>query len=71
MRPKKQTTCAFEEVERGDCWVAISLDQPSGLILAARVGKHTDNLLTALLPSTEGKTDSQTWSTIRAWLIMF
>lgn len=62
-RPKKQKQCACEEVERGDCWIAISLAQASGLILAARVGKHTDNLLTALLHSTEGKTDCLKWST--------
>ena len=60
---KKQKQCAFEEVERGNCWIAISLAQASGLILAARVGKHTDNLLAALLHSTEGKTDGQKWST--------
>lgn len=62
-RPKKQKQCAFEEVERGDCWIAISLAQARGLILAARVGKHTDNLLAALLHSTEGKTDGLKWST--------
>ena len=62
-RPNKQKQCAFEEVERGDCWIAISLAQASGLILAAQVGKHTDNLLAGLLHSTEGKTDCLKWST--------
>ncbi len=56
-------TSSRKEVERGDCWIAISLAQASGLILAARVGKHTDNLLAALLQSTEGKTNCLKWST--------
>jgi hypothetical protein len=26
----------------GDCWIGLSLAGNSGLIMAARVGKHTD-----------------------------
>jgi insertion element IS1 protein InsB len=42
---------------RGDCWIGLSLDQQSGLILSARVGKHTDTFLAQLGANTEGKTD--------------
>ena len=35
----------------------MSLANTSGLILAARVGKHTDALIEQLVFSTEGKTD--------------
>jgi insertion element IS1 protein InsB len=42
--------------------MAISLANSSGLILAARVGKHTDELLVELLVSTEGKTACCRWS---------
>lgn len=50
------------ELEGGDCWIAISLADSSGLILAARVGKHTDELIEELVVSTEGKTDCQRWN---------
>ena len=43
-------------MEVGDCWIAISLADSSGLILAARVGKHTDDLIEELFTSSEGKT---------------
>jgi insertion element IS1 protein InsB len=36
--------------------MAISLADSSGLILAARVGKHTDALIEELVVSSEGKT---------------
>ncbi len=42
---KKQKRCWPKELEVGDCWIAISWADSSGLILAARVGKHTDDLL--------------------------
>ncbi len=45
------------EREAGDCWIALSLADSSGLILAARVGKHTDELIEQLFISTEAKTD--------------
>lgn len=45
----------------GDCWIGLSLARDSGLILAARVGKHTDELIEQLLSSTEGKTDCLNW----------
>jgi IS1 family transposase len=53
---KKQKQCLPQELEAGDCWIAVSLADSSGLILAARVGKHTDELIEALVVSSEGKT---------------
>ncbi len=47
----------------GDCWIALSLAQLSGLILTGRVGKHTDDLASELAVSTEGKTDCSEWHT--------
>ena len=41
----------------------MSLDKANGLILSARVGKHTDTLLTDLVTSTEGTTDCKLWYT--------
>ena len=35
----------------------------SGLILAARVGKHTDEFIQELVVNTEGKTSFQQWCT--------
>lgn len=40
----------------GDCWIAVSLADSSGLILSARVGKHPDELIEELGVSSEGKT---------------
>lgn len=60
---KKQKQCQPEDIEVGDCWVALSVAQQSGLVLAARVGKHTDELLLELVVSTEGKTTCQEWNT--------
>ena len=60
---KKQKQCLPEELEVGDCWIAISLASDSGLILSARVDKHTDELLEELMVSTEGKTDCKEWNT--------
>jgi hypothetical protein len=34
--------CLPEELEAGECWIALSLAQLNGLILCGRVGKHTD-----------------------------
>lgn len=48
---------------KGDCWIGISLASDSGLIIAARVGKHTDSFLEELVFSTEGKTDCKYWNT--------
>ncbi len=59
---KKQKQCFPEELEVGDCWIGISLAADSGLILAARVGKHTDELIEALVVSTEGKTSCKRWN---------
>ena len=41
----------------------MSLAQQSGLILSARVGKHTDTFLAELITSTNGKTDCKIWYT--------
>jgi insertion element IS1 protein InsB len=47
----------------GDCWIALSLAGESGLILAAKVGKYTDEVLTELIVTTEGKTNCKKWNT--------
>jgi len=60
---KKQKRCLPEELEAGDCWIALSLAQMSGLILTGCVGKHTDSLAQELVTSTEGKTDCKEWGT--------
>ncbi len=52
---KKQKHCLPEELAIGDCWIALSLAQLSGLILTGRVGKHTDELVAELLVNTQGK----------------
>jgi len=54
---KKQKQCCAQELEVGDCWIGLSLTNSSGLILAVRVGKHTDELIDELVVSTERKTD--------------
>lgn len=54
---KKQKQCLIQEREAGDCWIGLSLANTSGLILAARVGKHSDELIEQLVLSTEGKTN--------------
>ena len=41
---KKPQQCYPQELEVGDCWIGLSLADSSGLILAARAGKHTDEL---------------------------
>jgi hypothetical protein len=54
----------------GDCWIGLSLADSSGLILAARVGKHTDGLYAfggakpyeELVVTTEGKTACNRWN---------
>ncbi len=60
---KKQKQCSAQELEQGDCWIGLSLAQSSGLILATRVGKHTDVLIEQLVVSTEGKTDCKQFNT--------
>jgi insertion element IS1 protein InsB len=55
--PKKQKQCLTRELDVGDCWISLSLADTSGLILTARVGKHTDEMLEELIVITEGKTD--------------
>ena len=58
---KKQKQCLPDELEVGDCWIGVSLADASGLILAARVGKHTDALIEELVVSSEGKTACKQW----------
>jgi hypothetical protein len=60
---KKQRQCLPEELEIGDCWIALSLAQLSGLILCGRVSKHTDSLAIELVASTQGKTECKEWGT--------
>ena len=59
---KKQKQCLPDELEAGDCWIGVSLANSSGLILAARVGKHTDELIEELVVSSEGKTACKRWN---------
>jgi hypothetical protein len=54
--------CLPEELVAGDCWIALSLVQLSGLILCGRVGKHSDDLAIELVTSTQGKTDCTEWN---------
>ena len=60
---KKQKKCQSVELLTGDCWIGLSLATDSGLILAACVGKHTDDFLKELVVSTQGKTDCTDWNT--------
>ncbi len=55
--------CLPEELEAGDCWIALSLAQLNGLILSGRVGKRTDSLAIELVANTEGKTECKEWDT--------
>ena len=47
----------------GDCWIGMTQANGSGLILAARVGKHPDEFMNQLVVNPEGKTDCQQWYT--------
>lgn len=60
---KKQKQCLSNELDAGDCWIALSLAVSSGLILSSRVGKHTDELAQELVVSNEGKTKCKAWDT--------
>ena len=58
---------AFVLFSRSRCASCVSpVANSSGLILAARVGKHTDALIEQLVVSTEGKTACKCWSS-DAW----
>jgi IS1 family transposase len=50
-------------LREGDCWIGLTQAAESGLILAARVGKHTDQFIEELIVNTEGKTDCKQWHT--------
>ncbi len=63
IRFQKQRQCRDAELEQGDCWIGLSLAGSSGLILAALVGKHTDQFIDQLLVNTEGKTDCKRLNT--------
>jgi len=60
---KKQKNCLSDEIRVGDCWIGVTQAIGSGLILAARVGKHTDEFIQELIVNTEGKTGCQQWCT--------
>jgi len=62
IRRKKQKRCLPDELEAGDCWIGLSVADSSGLILSARVGKHTDKLIEELVVSTEGTTNCKKWN---------
>ncbi len=62
VQKNKNTACPTNS-RAGDCWIAISLAQLSGLILSGRIGKHTDELAAELVTSTEGKTECREWHT--------
>ena len=47
----------------GDCWIGMTQATGSGLILATRVGKHTDEFIDQLVVNTEGKTNCVEWRT--------
>lgn len=42
--------------------MGLSLANTSGLILAARVGKHTDKFIEEIVVTTEGKTECKQWN---------
>ena len=52
--PKKQKNCLQNELIVGDCWIGMTQAQGSGLILATRVGKHTDEFIAQLVVNTQG-----------------
>lgn len=60
---KKRKHCLPDELGKVDCWIGVSLVKESGLILSARVGKHTDAVLTELMTSPEGKISAKIWYT--------
>jgi len=60
---KKQKQCTTGELEQGDCWIGLSLARSSGLILAACVGKYTDEFIEQLVINTEGKTECKQFNT--------
>lgn len=62
---KKQKRCLPDELEAGDCWIALSLAQLSGLILSGRVGKHTDSKGAGVSRQyrRQDQTDCQEWDT--------
>ena len=60
---KKQKNCQMNELTKGDCWIGMTQASSSGLILATRAGKHTDQLLAELIANTEGKTNCKQWHT--------
>ncbi len=62
IRRKKQKQCVPDQLEVGDYWIGVSLAASNGLILAARVGKHTDDLIEELVVSSEGKTACKQWN---------
>lgn len=53
----------MNEKQAGDCWIGITQADDSGLIISARVGKHTDKFISELVVNTEGKTHRSTWHT--------
>ena len=53
----------MNELTEGDYWIGMTQASSSGLILATRVGKHTDQFIAELIANTEGKTNCKHWYT--------
>jgi insertion element IS1 protein InsB len=64
-RSKKQKCCQPHELIIEDCWIGMTQAGKSGLIIATRVGKHTDEFISQLVVNTEDKTDCHQWHTGR------
>ncbi len=62
-RAKKQFRCQGNELTEGDLGIGMTQASSSGLILAARVGKHTDPIIEELIVNTDVKTDCFQWHT--------
>ncbi len=60
-KKKKQKHCQMNELTEGYCWIGMTQASSSGLILAARVGKHTDQFIEEQIVNTEGQTNCRQW----------
>ena len=60
---KKTKNCLLGELRVGGCRIGMTQAIGSGLILAVKVGKYTDEFIQELVVNKEGKTDCQQWCT--------
>ena len=58
-----QKNCLASEITKGDCWIGIAQGKDNGLIIAYRVGKHTDSFIEDLIINTKIKTECENWFT--------